>query len=216
MATSLTLPPALRSDDDDRATALVSAYFDSTGTGRYYTGAFFDRLDGGGDRPGVRNRFTGADLVAVHLLSIRVSRRMGIELEQRAADFEELLSLIPHDVDLAYAHASLISKDSAAWQLWGELKTVHGVDWVVANKLLARKRPRLLPVYDNDVRALVGEPDGFWEALCSALSTDEQALHRRLLAIRERAGVGDDVSVLRVFDVIAWMEAQELKRHEGD
>jgi hypothetical protein len=96
------------------------------------------------------------------------------------------------------------------------LKTVHGIEWVVANKLLARKRPRLLPVYDNDVRDLLGAPTDFWASLRETLAADDQALHRRLLNIRDEAGVGDDVSALRVFDVVCWMLAQVEKSPSPD
>ena len=34
------------------------------------------------------------------------------------------------------------------------------------------------------------------------------ALHRRLLSIREEAGLPEEISALRVFDVIAWMDGK--------
>lgn len=211
MTGPLELPSALSESGDQGAVDLVRTYFDSTTTGRYYSGAFFESLDGGGDREGVRNRFTGADLVALEMLSIRPSPRRGAELDLRAAEFEDLLAGIPFDIDLVDVDADLIGPDSSAWRLWELLKTVHDIDWVVANKLLARKRPRLLPVYDNDVRELLGEPDGYWEQLRVLLRADDRALHRRLLAIGAAAGLGDRISALRIFDVICWMEAQRGK-----
>src|SRR5664280_1538675 len=39
-----------------------------------------------------------------------------------------------------------------------------------------------------------------------ALGEDNHALHNRLLGLRKQAGPPDKVSVLRVLDVIAWME----------
>ncbi|QSE87134.1 hypothetical protein JWS14_49705 (plasmid) [Rhodococcus koreensis] len=42
-----------------------------------------------------------------------------------------------------------------------------------------------------------------------ALRADDAALHRRLLSIRKEAGLPDEISALRVFDVIAWMDGEE-------
>ncbi|MDF3312967.1 DUF6308 family protein [Rhodococcus koreensis] len=42
-----------------------------------------------------------------------------------------------------------------------------------------------------------------------ALWADDGALHHRLLSIRKEAGLPDEISVLRVFDVIAWMDGEE-------
>ncbi|WP_016884352.1 MULTISPECIES: DUF6308 family protein [unclassified Rhodococcus (in: high G+C Gram-positive bacteria)] len=33
-------------------------------------------------------------------------------------------------------------------------------------------------------------------------------MHHRLLSIREEAGLPDEISALRVFDVIAWMDGK--------
>lgn len=81
-----------------------------------------------------------------------------------------------------------------------------GVDWVIARKLLARKRPRLLPVYDKVVRCALGRPrPSFWLALHAALREDDRALHHELLALRQVAGVPETVSALRICDVTVWM-----------
>ncbi|MBW4818438.1 hypothetical protein KTN60_30655 [Rhodococcus qingshengii] len=41
-----------------------------------------------------------------------------------------------------------------------------------------------------------------------ALRADDAALHHRLLSIRGEAGLPDEISALRVFDVIAWMDGK--------
>lgn len=41
-----------------------------------------------------------------------------------------------------------------------------------------------------------------------ALRADGGALHRRLVSIRKEAGLPEEISVLRVFDVIAWMDGK--------
>ncbi|MDV7090178.1 DUF6308 family protein [Rhodococcus opacus] len=42
--------------------------------------------------------------------------------------------------------------------------------------------------------------------LREALRADEVALHHRVLTIWEEAGLPEEISALRVFDVIAWMD----------
>ena len=199
------LPQQLLSDDPEPAAKLVARYFDTTGSRPPYSGAFFERLDGGGDRPDVRNRITGADIVAVSMLSVDIPAGTILEMHEHAAQITGLLESIPTDLDLVDATAMELAVGGPAWQLWELLDSIKGIKWVTANKILARKRPQLLPVYDNVVRELLREPENFWESLRVALQADGGALHQRLLAIRDSAAVGSDISPLRVFDVTCWM-----------
>lgn len=98
----------------------------------------------------------------------------------------------------------------AAWRLWPLLlREQHGIGYVTTSKLLARKRPRLIPVYDRVVRERTGGSDAFWSDLAEELRRDGRSLHDRLVRLRSESGVGDDISVLRVFDVIAWMPGKD-------
>ncbi len=79
---------------------------------------------------------------------------------------------------------------------------------VVAGKLLARKRPHLIPIYDIRIKQLFERPKtdhSFWAALAAALQADNGAFYDQLARLRDKAGIGEDIGVLRVFDVIAWM-----------
>jgi len=82
---------------------------------------------------------------------------------------------------------------------------------VIAGKLLARKRPRLIPVYDRVVKTVTGSDRNYWVLLCTALQADGKTLHHRLLRLHQEAGLPVAVPVLRVFDVIAWMEGKKKK-----
>jgi hypothetical protein len=70
---------------------------------------------------------------------------------------------------------------------------------VTAQKLLAHKRPHLLPVYDQVVQdALQPHQDGFWVPL---LGVAQGKGHRGPLE-ELRAGLGrPDISLLRILDV---------------
>lgn len=116
-----------------------------------------------------------------------------------------LLHDIPRDINMVDADAVVVADGSPADQAWHLLRDQPDVGWVTAGKLLARKRPRLLPVYDRVVRCAVGRPTSFWLALHTALQEDGAALHRQLLELRQVAGVPETVSALRVCDVVVWM-----------
>lgn len=205
--------------DDGRAERYLREYFaprvtipNAAGKVAYsgYIGSRFERFAGGGDRPEAADYFTADDIVAVSTLSVRIPGSAAIELlETQRSDFREMLRLIPTNVDLADVSPEDIGPDWPAWMLWEELMKLAHVDWVTASKLLARKRPRLLPVYDRVVRAYVAPQGSYWRALNSALRVDDAALHRELLSVRARSGVGEDISVLRVFDVIAWRAGRD-------
>jgi hypothetical protein len=76
--------------------------------------------------------------------------------------------------------------------------------WVTTHKLMARKRPRLLPVYDTVVKAaLQPEGDEFWLPLRTELL--DPWLVNRLAAVKDVAGLDEQISLLRVLDVAVWM-----------
>ncbi|MGW1008034.1 DUF6308 family protein [Streptomyces sp. NPDC002520] len=177
-----------------------------------FTGSRFEHLAGGGDRPGIADRITAEDLVAVQTLSVTVPAPVALDiLEGRlGVRLSGLLQAIPRDIDMADADASVLADGSPADQAWSLLCDQYGVNWVIAGKLLARKRPRLLPVYDRVVRCAVGRPSSFWLALHTALREDDAALHRQLLELRQAAGLPDTVSALRVCDVVVWMNHRAL------
>lgn len=128
----------------------------------------------------------------------------------------ELLAQIPTDVALHEPGAAeLMAPGSAARQAWDLLEHPRGMGWVIAGKVLARKLPHLVPVYDNVVRCALGEPTGVWDWLRGMLATDGAVLVRQLVVVREAAGVPESVSVLRVLDVILWMRHHADHRRPG-
>ncbi|GKQ40722.1 hypothetical protein ALMP_72450 [Streptomyces sp. A012304] len=173
-----------------------------------FTGSRFEHLAGGGDRPEAADRITAEDLVAVQTLSVTVPAPVALDILEGplGARLSGLLQAIPRDIDMADAEADVVSDGSPADQAWHLLRDQPDVGWVIAGKILARKRPRLLPVYDRVVRCAVGRPPSFWLALHTALREDDAALHRQLLELRQVAGVPETVSALRVCDVAVWME----------
>lgn len=210
---AIDVPGELR--DEDLATGLVAAYLatDSAGRARY-SGAYFERLGGGGDRPEIAFRFMSEDLLAVSMLSVRIDGYHALHvLEYEAGKLNGLLAEIPPGVELADAQAErLIAEDGPAQALWQAICDVwprpedKHIGPVAAGKLLARKRPHLIPVYDSRVKMVLSRPrvdDLWWRDLRDQLISDHD-LVRELESVRARAG-GGHLSLLRTFDIMCWM-----------
>ena len=129
-------------------------------------------------------------------------------------ELSRLLTQIPLDIELGEDGADRhVADGAAADQAWRLLDDQADVGWVTAGKLLARKRPRLIPVYDNVVACVLQWPTGFWLALHAALQEQDRVLQVTLDDIHRDAGLPDAVSRLRVLDVAMWM--RHVKQHSG-
>lgn len=164
-----------------------------------YTGALFDT--GGALRSPDPNRFTHEDLLAVATLSVPLQGRSVEAMIARADSLADLLQKV-RDVHIADSSDADLAE---LFELQRALDEVPGVGPVTRSKLLARKRPSLVPIRDQHVlRAFGIAPNGsLTEPLRSAVRADRSAL-RQLARVREEAGV-PDIADLRVLDVIVWM-----------
>jgi hypothetical protein len=188
-----------------RAVKRVRDYY----IGTKYTGRRFDFLDGGGQRD--EHVFTSDDIVAVSMLSVTIPPTASIEiLEKRRDELSRLLCKIPVGQSLWQVPEGTVSTSSAASALFKMLKSIPGVGWVTAHKLLARKRPDLLPVYDRVVKArLQPRSSKFWIPLRNSLLKNDHEVVDRLEVIREEATLPDpQPSLLRILDVSIWMTSQ--------
>ena len=183
---------------------------------RRFSGSVFDSYAGGGDRPGVENRVTHEDVLAVAAVNVTVSTRLCRQLlhDPVAGRLEQLLRQLPTDVDLWDADDDLLAVAVEAWEVIRTLdEDGHGSAdrWVTASKLLARKRPRLVPLYDEKVRRVVALADGtdWWLSLREALRRDleDNEVRHRVRQAMSEASVPGYVSVLRSLDVIIWAHA---------
>lgn len=91
--------------------------------------------------------------------------------------------------------------------MWQLIDGIHGIGWVTAHKLLAHKRPALLPFYDRVVKAALQPHDeAFWLPLHEALHGEAGAARlAQIQALRTEARLPPWVSELRVLDVVVWM-----------
>jgi hypothetical protein len=212
--TPVDLPTLIAVIDDPRSAVDLADYFEpdrAAGTTPRYSGSRFEFLAGGGDRPDVANVITAEDLVAVTMLSVEVPGTVALQLLEGGLgrDLTRHLVEIPTDVPISSPlAAALLDGRSHADVAWSLLQEPRGMGWVITNKLLARKRPQLIPVYDGVVACAYGAPAALWQWLVPLFADGVLAEH--LLAAREEAGVPAQVSALRVLDVIVWM------RHRPD
>ena len=210
------VPWVLQPGYEPVARRLLRTYFGTEGSDKPYTGAYFETL-GGGDAPAHRDVITPLDIVAVSTLSVDVPAAASIALLGPDADrVSALLSGIPADVDLVDAEDALISEASPASQLWELLRGYKGVGRTKTSKLMARKRPRLVPIFDSVVERELGlnGSSGHWTGMREVLRADDGALHRRAVTLQDTPGVGPLISPLRVIDVVVWMHGTDHARSE--
>lgn len=206
------LPPSLQDDANDRALAQLRGYYQPAfGAAGFFTGAAFDTWDSTGNQSDEVDRFTADDLVAVTFLSVSVGPRAAHRLLKSEAErFNQLLKAVGPDRDFVDVAPTDIKTDSPAWELERALRELPDVGRTISSKLMARKRPRLVPIYDKVLRRVMGLQKTHWAPLNAALRADDQALHHRLLTLRDEAGLPERLSPLRVLDVIAWRDGKDL------
>lgn len=161
------------------------------------------------------NRFTAADLLAVQCLSVTVPIEIAIDLleGELGQQISDRLSRIPPDVDLGTAESrSLVQDEADADQAWHLLTAQDDVGFVTAGKLLARKRPRLIPVWDHVVRCALGRPDNAWVWLDDRLRERDAVLRSQLQRLHDEAELAETVSLLRTLDVVVWMRHRDSHR----
>lgn len=164
-----------------------------------FAGRYFDELPGNYSR-----FFTVGDLAAASLLDVRFGPHTVLELLERD-QCNALLAEIPTGVTLWEATAEQLDEASAAWQLWRRLVSIPGVRQTRASKLLARKRPHLMPILDSVIVERLGL-DGLdgWQALRVAV-TPELRVRIDELAQAATDHAAARPSTLRLLDVATWM-----------
>lgn len=190
--------------------AALRRYFHGRGTpDRWYSGSDFDSFDGGGDDDAVRDTITSSDILALTFLSI-TKKLPDVALATMTTHTDEISTLLgnlPVDVAIHEAPWSTYAPGSDASDLWELLCRSGGKHLpTTASKLLARKRPHLIPVYDSRVSSLLGRPASPWACFWTWFH-HEPARAAALEELRKEATGIDDISLLRCLDVILWMRA---------
>lgn len=171
----------------------VARYFDPDGR---FAAISFDEI-----QPNKWDRFSDADFLAVAFLDTPIRASAYRRLLARRRSLEERLQRIP-------AGKCLWDMEQSDWdsanELWQDFVDVNGIGPTRASKLLARKRPHLLPILDSRVSAFFDhKTEQFWWPLALALKdTDRRERIERLRPATAPAGV---ISTIRLLDVAIWM-----------
>jgi hypothetical protein len=132
-----------------------------------------------------------------------------------------LLAAVPASVDLGTGQAApLLAKTEAAWQTWELLDKQCRMGPTTVSKLLARKRPRLIPVYDVVVECAIRSPplSESWTWFQETLA--DHTVRAALATIQAQAGLAtanrpSSVGLPRVLDVVLWMRHHEVHLLDG-
>lgn len=211
----------MESINENTAVEKISRYFSVLDNGRpLYTGSQFDKFDGGGDANDP-DRITAEDLIAVSMLSVHVlgQAALGI-LGSCAKELGKELQLLPPDLrfeKLTDAEfREYLGEGSPADLLWKILRQEDnrwGVGPTMTSKILARKRPHLIPIYDSVIARKIGMngSGAQWDRWHSAFHGDQgrgNELVSKLERIRDSSGQSH-LSLLRVMDIVLWMGDQQ-------
>jgi hypothetical protein len=182
-----------------------------------YTGSQFEAIAHLNPYP---NRLGPADLIAVSALSVEIPALAAIRLldDSNSAQISHFLRKIPADVDIVDVEPEALTGDSAAGQLWRFLRAgKDGIGRTRASKLLAAKRPRLLPIWDSFVEKATGlDTSDNWRKFQSVLCADDEAIWRWLTELkREFPFIPVEVAPLRVLDILLWKSTEESQSNEN-
>lgn len=186
----------------------VAAYFDPA---EAYASYYFNVIE-----PNPPNEIQPPDLAALTLLDIRYDPSIARWLAEKkhAAHIRVLLQQIPHD-DLWTVDKSIVIAGSPADLLWHYLKKCRGIGPVIAGKLLARKRPKLIPIIDERIEGtLQATTNRYWETLRECLQPEERRL--RIEHLRPPHVPMEHISTLRLLDVALWMHAPGPQSAENE
>lgn len=201
-------PDVIVDCDTDRARPLLKSYYGTRPNGMpRYTGAHFEKIAALNENP---NTLGPADFLAVSLLSVNVPKEAVIRLlaDEAAKEITRLLRAVPADVAIVDATSDILAAASPAGQLWEHLRSGRdGVGPTTTSKLLAAKRPQLLPIWDSFVEQATGlGTNDYWRKFQSVLVADDRRIWNWLVELEcEISAVPKVVSPLRILDVILWM-----------
>ena len=217
----MTIRDALHQIDPEKGKQLAAQYFEESssfpGTGTF-TGSHFESFAGA---PNPVNEVTAADLLAVQTLAVTVSSRaaLGI-LETYAQRISELLSDIDPTLKLEEVRdegdfEAVLGKNSSAQALWDLLRrnNPEAKRWnlgaTTASKIMARKRPHLIPIDDSVVTRVIGRGPASSRRMWRDELLADNYLIERADEIKEHVE-RTDLSPLRALDIVLWQYGKTL------
>jgi len=201
----------------DVASALENYFGERSGG---YTGSQFEALIKDSDPFAI----SAHDLIAITTLSVDVPARamLWILSDKGQREISEHLREIPDDIDIWDDRvADIFSDDGHVMKLW---RALGRANWPIPepggglgritkrSKILAAKRPRLIPVLDRVVKGTLPESENIWVSIQNVLRVEHY--RTRLMKALQHADVPDSVSLLRRIDVVIWMNNEKNFRRK--
>ncbi|WP_458749726.1 DUF6308 family protein [Corynebacterium sp. S7] len=189
-------------------------------TSNWYAGAFYDPWNF--DSVEIENptRFTADDIAAVQCLSIKFEAKSVAEIlylrnddlngwlkkaVEACAPYSKLSDIPPSVTDYQGKTKDLSDDAWAPFVLDKKLREIDDVEVVTASKLIARKLPHIYTIWDKKVTKLADVKDRYMRPLQLTLQNDP-SIEEKLEGLRSAAGLPISVSLIRIYDVLAWME----------
>lgn len=193
-------------DDRTASIAAIDSYFDL-----HFTGSQFEVMVDSDP-----NTITANDIVAVSLLSVDVPARVSrwlLSPEGRGVVTRHLAA-VPTDVDI-WQDADLMERGGHLWTLWNILDRAswpgarqgNGMGATTISKLLAAKRPRLVPITDYVVQDTLPPVKNYWADFFAALADEVVRDQVDVATATPRTGL----SLLRRIDISLWMRYRPQK-----
>ena len=185
------------------AAKALRSYFSPRGC---YTGSSFDHLA----LEGPPDRYVASDYLAVSTLSVNVPPRAALALMEAT---EVIPSVIDREATL-WGSPALLDRSEPAWRWWQAVHDLWGLGPTKTSKLLAVKRPHLLPIYDTVVAGALGFGPSYWAFWQEvARSPEAGRLVAAVTDVAADAKVPEIVSTLRIIDVVVWMREHGASTH---
>ena len=190
------------SADSARVRRYLEEYFRHYDTPELgFTGRFFEQFIAR-SKP---DRFTAFDLVAVSTLSVTIPVAAASVILLDPVTSASLNGLLvqapPAGTDLADTQPDEIADSSPLSQLYLAIRQLPGMGPTKTSKLLASKRPGLVPIRDSVVSTLVNAGDRWWQPM-RELARDQGL--RNAINTASTDVVPPGVTFLRRLDVVLW------------
>lgn len=224
--TAIKMPDILQdlSTNSDAAKLLYDYYTETRKGLPLFSGSRFNEIASASGGTAEPNRITASDLVAVLCLGVNLKGNAVVDiLEHKQAIISRALEDISSDEPLWDDNqAGIEKKKSPANELWKILRKIDGIGPVKTSKLMARKRPHLIPIYDDwiDEALDLGGTKRYWTKYRDLMLSSpggSAPLHAQLQELVSGLDIPQTVTPLRACDVILWYstnprQADERKR----
>lgn len=180
-------------------------------------GRRFDELT---DTPLVPNRITATDLVAISFLSVNVPPRATWAILREINDqLEQHWNQVPTEVSIESPDCGqeIYSSTGELQEIWKLLRrdsqdNLWGMGPTTISKVMARKRPKLVPIQDRVVmQELQAKDASYWDMWWQAmhLRIDNQTVVLDFArSLQAQVPANSELSLLRILDIVIWMRGK--------